>query len=138
MRQKRRNLWGLCAGVSLAALAGIAIGLPLLPASGPNTDGTYQATFRGGLKGRGTVIVTPTGVTIAGNVVDQRTGRKSLFVTANLGMKHGRFRGPGMAGVNPVQLVGRVEPADGTLIKTQRVICTLTEGSTATRIVAVK
>jgi hypothetical protein len=137
MQRERQWCLGLGAGIILV-LGAIAVGLPLIPPSAPGTNGTYNAVFRGGLTGKGTIVVTPAGVTIVGQVTDSKTGRKSAFVTTTMGMKRGHFHGTGLAGLNTLQIVGRVEPADGTVIKTHRVICTLTNGTTATRIIATK
>lgn len=125
--------------LAVALIAGAsAIALPIKGKSAPGTQGTYKARIRGGLEGRGTVLVSPLGVTMLGQVKDKANGRKVVFLTTTLVLQNGRFSGTGLAGLKHLKVEGRVEPADGTLIKTQRVFCTLSDGTDATRIVATK
>ena len=106
--------------------------------SAPGTNGAYRGEFRGGIEGNATAVVTPAGVTIVGKIVDMKTGKKGTFVAASLGLHEGHFAGVAVAGVKLIKIAGRVEPADGKLIKTQRVFCTLTDGKTASRFFATK
>jgi hypothetical protein len=124
--------------LALLLCSGLTTGLPLGRRSSPGTNGAYKGICRGELEGEVTVVVSPAGVTIVGQVKDQKSGKKSAFVSATLAMENGRFSGTALAGLTTVRIVGRVEPKNEPMIKTNRVICTLTDGNNASRLLATK
>ena len=124
--------------VLVLLLTSMAPAVPRAQKAAAGTNGAYKGVFRGGLQGKATAVVTPVAVTIIGNIEDTKTGKKGTFVTASLSLQDGRFSGIALAGLATVNIAGRVEPADGKLIKTQRVFCTLTDGKNASRFFATK
>jgi hypothetical protein len=119
--------------VTLASVG--ALVAPLAAKSGQNTAvfGHYDVTFKGQYQGAGIAhVVTRKVIFIRGDLLDNQKGAAGLFRVVNLPLSDdGHFSGKGTftdtAGAKvEVNVIGRVEPPDGVVIKRARLICTFT------------
>jgi len=103
------------------------------PGSANGTSGLYTIVFAGAYTGEGFAVVNNSGVVvIQGKITEVATGAKGTFHVRNLNTDDGHFTGtPTVLGVLGGKLCGRVEPADGKLILTPRIICTFTTAAGA-------
>ena len=94
------------------------------PGSAPNTHGSYDVFFAGKYTGTGHAAVGALRVTvITGKVTDINTGATGTFIANHLSTDNGHFRGSGTVLGVPMQICGRLEPADGKTILTSRILC---------------
>jgi hypothetical protein len=108
---------------SLALLAG-GVGSP--KAGTPRgTQGSYDLTFASCYTGTGNGVVAAKSVTIIGHVTDVKTGASGTLVASNLALYDGRFSGTGSFSGSTVSLSGRIQAADGKLVKTPCIFCNL-------------
>jgi hypothetical protein len=121
--------------VLILAVLGLGTQLSARSGNNPGIDGDYSVVFKGCFQGAGEARVVGKGkkiVYLRGDLTDTTDGKVGQFKVMNLDFNvDGRFSGAGTfnktAGKKyDVNLVGRLEPADGVVIKKARIICTFT------------
>ena len=126
--------------VVTASLVAFAVMVSARPGSAPNTHGSYDVFFDGAYTGTGHAAVGALRVaSITGRVTDTASGATGNFKATNLATDNGHFKGSGTVLGIPMQICGRLEPADGKTIFTSRIMCSyVTVNATAGRAVGSK
>jgi len=117
---KRSPYW-LSAIIALAIFAGGAV-LPR-PGTPRGTKGAYDLAFAGAYSGTGNGIVAAKSMTIIGHVTNTKTGITGKLVASHLALYDGRFNGTGRVSGVTVTLSGRVQAADGNLVRIPCIFC---------------
>ena len=100
------------------------------PGSGPGTNGSYDIVFSGSFSGTGKLVIGGGKITVfKGTLVDSDGVKGSLDVPSlPIRLDDGRFNATVTAMGKSAALCGRVEPADGKIIKKARLVCAFSTG----------
>lgn len=90
----------------------------------PRINGAYKVTARGAYEGSGNAAVGAKAVTLTLHLKNVETGEAGTLVAPNMEMSEGRFKGTGSLGAVTVAISGRVDPADGGVVKRARITAT--------------
>lgn len=117
-------------GPALAALAAASLlfgtAAFAVPGGPAGTQGSYKVTCRGSLEGDGRAALGAKSVTINLKLRDAATGDTCYFNAAGVDVENGRFNGVGKLGNDDAPVCGRIEPADGQIVKKDRLCGTVT------------
>lgn len=117
-RQARLTL-----GVLLSVLA-IGVAAHAKPGSRPGTKGTYALKFTGAFQGTGSAKVNPDHIKLSGDLWDAN-GTAVTLEANKLKLDDGRLDGTGTIGGQPADITGRVDAAEGGVVKVARLIITV-------------
>lgn len=95
------------------------------PGNFPGTQGAYKVTCHGAFIGDGNAAVAAKSVTLTLHLQEVATGASGNLVAPNLTVTAGSFSGTASWGGLSVTVFGHIDPPDGEVVKSSRIMANL-------------